>query len=312
MSKHKKHDHEEHVDESWLIPYADLLTLLLALFIVLFATSKNLDMKKVEQLQKVFQAIISGGESVFKFTSPIDTTKQQKTKNRNSNQTLMQLMQSPLPTIRDLNNVNQENASSSPEPTPEPTPENSSNPGSPAPTDGGKDGDKQKMFQAEQQQLEEMKKQLDQYIKEAKLNAQLQTSLNKQQLLITIRDQALFLPGSANLKPESKLLAQQISSMLAPHQSFQIRIGGHTDNQPISSKEFASNWELSSKRAINFLQELLKNKTIDPVNYSATGFAEFHPISENKTNDGRAKNRRVEIAIMRNFVDNNGTIEQRQ
>ncbi len=311
MSKHKKHDHEEHMDESWLIPYADLLTLLLALFIVLFATAKNLDMKKVEQIQKVFQAIISGGESVFKYTSPVTASKEQKTKNRNSNETLTVIVKSPAPTVKEETKQNKDEKkednkeSSTPVPTVNPE-------GTPAPSSGGQEGDKDKKFKEEQKQLEDMKKEIDKFIKDQKLNAQLQTSLNKQQLLITIRDQALFGAGSADLKPQSVELAKQISAMLATHQSFQIRIGGHTDNQPINSKGFASNWDLSSKRAINFLQALLINKTIDPAMYSATGFAEYHPISENKTNEGRAKNRRVEISIMRNFVDNNGTIQERQ
>ncbi|QPA30152.1 flagellar motor protein MotB [Thermaerobacillus caldiproteolyticus] len=71
MSKKKKHHHEDHIDETWLIPYADLLTLLLALFIVLFASSQ-LDQKKFEEIARSFNSAISGGIGVFDFPSPIE------------------------------------------------------------------------------------------------------------------------------------------------------------------------------------------------------------------------------------------------
>lgn len=69
--KHKKHKHEEHVDESWLIPYADLLTLLLALFIVLFASS-TVDAEKLKQISAVFSTVFEGGSGVMEQPSPTE------------------------------------------------------------------------------------------------------------------------------------------------------------------------------------------------------------------------------------------------
>ena len=69
--RHKKHKHEDHVDESWLVPYADILTLLLALFIVLFASS-TVDQKKLNEMSTVFNSIFMGGESVMEYPSPVE------------------------------------------------------------------------------------------------------------------------------------------------------------------------------------------------------------------------------------------------
>ncbi|GIW50022.1 MAG: hypothetical protein KatS3mg080_0633 [Anoxybacillus sp.] len=70
--KHKKHHHEEHVDESWLIPYADLLTLLLALFIVLFASSQ-IDSKKFMEIARAFNSVFTGGTGALQYLSPVET-----------------------------------------------------------------------------------------------------------------------------------------------------------------------------------------------------------------------------------------------
>jgi chemotaxis protein MotB len=306
MSKKHKHEHDEHVDESWLIPYADLLTLLLALFIVLFATSKNLDMKKVDAMQKVFQSIITGGMNVFEFYAPLETTKDQEEQTKTEEElqkAIEQLMQAGL--------LPSPSASSSANPEQQPTPSPSRDPSeSPLPSPEDAQKQKEEQFDEESKELEDLKKKLDKFISQQNMQMQLQTALNKQQLLITIRDQALFPPGTADLKKESIDLAKAISAMLAPYQQFQVRVGGHTDDLPINSAVFPSNWDLSSKRAINFLKVLLGNQVIDPTKYSAVGYAEFQPIADNDTPEGRAKNRRVEISILRNVIENEGQMQR--
>lgn len=316
MSKKHKHEEHEHVDESWLIPYADLLTLLLALFIVLFATSKNLDMKKVDAMQKVFNSIITGGMNVFQFYAPIDTTKQQEEKTKDEKQKEMEQLQEalknlglvavPLSPTPDSSFLPLATPDASTQPTPSPDPNEAPN----EKDNNGEKTDTQEQFEKESKDLKELQEKLEEYIQDQNLQMQLKTALNKTQLLITIRDQALFPPGSADLKKESIELAKNISAMLAPYQQFQVRIGGHSDNQPINSAAFPSNWDLSSKRAINFLKVLLTNKTIDASKYSAVGYAEFQPVGNNDTPEGRAQNRRVEISIIRNIIDNNGQLQQ--
>ena len=339
MSKKHKHDHEEHVDESWLIPYADLLTLLLALFIVLFATSKNLDMKKVTQLQKTFQSIIQGGSGVFLFYAPVEVDTEQKTRSRDAEESKnKERADGSMPSVtpEDASKVDEKKeAAQNENTTPQPSINGQNPSASPTTTPGGSKKDSQvggqadqdkkggssddeklqaentKKFDAESKDLEKLQKEIDQYIKSQNLQKELKTSLNRNQLLITINEPALFGSGDANLKPQAKSLAERISAVLAAHQEYQIQISGHTDNEPMNSKLFADNWELSSKRATNFLKGVLKNQTIDPTNFSAVGNGEFKPIADNSTAEGRAKNRRVEIAIMRNFIDLNGTVVEK-
>jgi chemotaxis protein MotB len=121
--------------------------------------------------------------------------------------------------------------------------------------------------------------------------------------MITISDNALFASGSAVVKPESKSLALSIANLLVQYPGYEIVVSGHTDNEPISTTEFKSNWDLSSARAIRFMDILLSNKKLDPKLFSAIGYGEYRPVASNATTEGRAKNRRVEVSIIRKYTD---------
>ncbi|MFK7692185.1 flagellar motor protein MotB [Paenibacillus sp. HJGM_3] len=261
MSKRRKPHHEEHIDEGWLIPYADLLTLLLALFIILFASSE-VDSKKYDQIMRSLNSAFSGGTSLFEKTTIVPITKEptdeinKKTEDyKNQNQVLTR--------------------------------------------------EQQAQFEKEMADLQELKQKLDQYIQDNGLTTQLETRLTNDLLMITIRDNALFASGSAEVKPDARLLAQAISNMLTQYPNYQIEVAGHTDNIPINTREFETNWDLSSKRASNFMKILLQNQQINPARFSTIGYGEFHPIDDNNTAEGRAKNRRVEVSILR--TAKNGT-----
>lgn len=246
MSKKKKHHHEEHIDETWLIPYADLLTLLLALFIVLFASSQ-LDQKKFQEIARSFSSALAGGLGVFDFPSPVE---------QNNPQT-------SVPNKERLTKNEQENL-------------------------------------VEQEGLRELQQNINKYIEEKHLQANLKTTLTEEGLLVTISNDVLFDSGSADIKPQYHQVAQEISRLLVMNPPRNIIISGHTDNVPIRNSKFASNWELSVMRAVNFMKLLLENKQLDPRMFSAKGYGEFKPIASNATPEGRMKNRRVEILIAPN------------
>ncbi|MBU0905066.1 MAG: flagellar motor protein MotB [Firmicutes bacterium] len=237
--KHKKHRHEEHIDESWLIPYADLLTLLLALFIVLFASS-TVDVQKLENLSVVFNEIFDGGMGVMENPSP-----------------------APLPIPEAPNESDQESSA----------------------------------FIEDQKSLEEIQNRVDEYIAVNELESQLATELTDEGLLLTIRDSVLFDPGSANIKTEYSQIAAEIATLLEFDPPRSIIVTGHTDNIPMNTSEFASNWELSVMRAVNFLKMVVENPDLNPLLFSAKGYGEFKPIASNDTAEGRAQNRRVEVLI---------------
>lgn len=254
--KNKKHqDHEEHADESWLLPYSDLMTLMLALFIVLYGMS-TVDAMKFQEMSEAFKSVLTGGTSVLDQNAMIS-----------NNRTSLSEMETPK------------------------TNEN------------GLMTKKNELKRQEQQNLESLKKQLDTYIKENGLTDDLETKLNQSQLMITISDKALFASGEAVVKPEARQLAKAISNMLQQFPDYEVIVSGHTDNVPISTYEFPSNWDLSSVRALNFMKILLLNTNLDPKKFSAIGYGEYHPVASNDTAAGRAQNRRVEVSIIRKYVD---------
>lgn len=257
MSKrNKKHqEHEEHADESWLLPYSDLMTLLLAMFIVLFGMS-NLDAQKFQDMSEAFRSVLSGGSGVLDGQSLGSTTN---------------------------------NAISDSE--------------IPKTSTDGLMRQKKQLMQQEQENLEALKKELDNYIEDNGLTEQLDTKLNQSQLMITISDKALFPSGEADVKPDARILAKAISTLLQEFPDYEVIVSGHTDNVPISTAKFPSNWDLSSARALNFMKILILNEKLDPMKFSAIGYGEYHPVTTNDTNVGRAQNRRVEVSIIRKYQD---------
>jgi chemotaxis protein MotB len=257
--KKRREEHEEHIDETWLIPYADLLTLLLALFIILFASSQ-LDSKKYDSIMHSLNNAFTGGEAPFAMSNliPINDAAN-STKNNNKNQ----------------------------------------NP--PTKTVSKEDSQLAAKLQKEEKDLEELKKSMDAFIKDNHLIEQLTTKLDNERLTITISDRALFDSGSATVKQDAQALAVAMSDMLSRYPGYQVEVAGHTDNIPIHRTDFETNWDLSAKRAVNFMKILLNNSKIDPSAYHSVGYGEYRPIVTNDTTEGRAKNRRVEVSIIRNI-----------
>ncbi len=237
--RHRRVHHEEHADETWLIPYADLLTLLLALFIVLFASSQ-IDQQKFSKMITSFESAFGGpfeGMSGGRF--------------------------SVLP------------------------PGNQSS--GPTPAD------------KEMAQLKGAQSHLEKFIQMNKMSKDLEAVIIDQGMLIRIRDNALFASGSADMFPEARQVAAEIAKLLVPLNQ-NVIISGHTDNVPINTYEFPTNWDLSSKRALNFMKFLLAQEpTLKPEKFSAIGYGEYRPLASNDSIDGRAKNRRVEVLILKNF-----------
>lgn len=258
--KSRRHEQkEEHINETWLIPYADILTLLLALFIVLFASS-SIDTKKFDQLMLSFNTALSGGTGVFE-TSHI------------------------IPIGREVVALGTELS------------ENTA-----VIVDSRKRRELEERIRREQEELEELKRQIDEYIEEKGLNTQLTTELNQYQLVLRISDNALFASGSATVRSDARQLAVAISDMLVNYPGYDVIVSGHTDNRPINTPEFNDNWVLSWKRAYNFMQIMLQNKELDPARFSPIGYGEYRPVDTNDTEEGRAANRRVEISIIRTLV----------
>ena len=262
MSKGRKKHHEEHVSEAWLIPYADILTLLLALFIVLFSMS-SIDAVKFQSLAQSFNSAFTGAEGVLQYDSPIPP----------------EFETSDIGPIEEELDENEQI---------------------------NKDGLAEQLaeqFAADLEKLGELQDEINQYIEAKGLVGKLETSLTDEGLMISIGDKVLFESGSANVRASDLYIANEISDLLIMNPPRNIVISGHTDNVPIGTARFESNWELSMVRAMNFMKILLRNDQLDPRWFSAKGYGEYQPIAPNDTSEGRAKNRRVEILIMPNSIN---------
>src|ERR1700686_3620503 len=116
-------------------------------------------------------------------------------------------------------------------------------------------------------------------------------------LVISLREAGFFESGSAKMKTASQPAFDRIASMLRAG-DYRLRIEGHTDNAPIHNSQFASNWELSTSRATEIVRLLIVRDGFVADRLSAAGYAEFHPVSSNRTAEGRGANRRVDIIIL--------------
>ena len=120
-------------------------------------------------------------------------------------------------------------------------------------------------------------------------------------LTVNILDRIMFDSGEADLKTEGEKILQKIAGILAQYPQRQIHVIGHTDNVPIRASartRFPSNWELSTSRATAAVRFLCEKAGVDPRRLGAVGYGEFHPIADNATPEGRAKNRRIALVVL--------------
>lgn len=119
----------------------------------------------------------------------------------------------------------------------------------------------------------------------------------KGKLTVNMVEAILFDSGRAVVKPEGLKVLQKVIDILKGVTDKAIRIEGHTDNVPIRTAQFPSNWELSAARATN-VARFLQQQGIDPTILAAVAYGEYKPVAENDTKEGRAKNRRIEIILV--------------
>ncbi len=155
---------------------------------------------------------------------------------------------------------------------------------------------------------EKQKKELSRMENQAdELEKQLQDEITKgeirlkkyhDRIIINIDDRISFDSGESELKKTFLPTLDKISKILSEYPEYYIVVEGHTDNVPIKTSRFRNNWQLSTERALAVLDYLLKNKSLDPRRFSATGYGEHRPIVPNDTKENRALNRRVDIVVI--------------
>jgi chemotaxis protein MotB len=260
-------DHEGGHDEGerWLVSFADMMTLLFALFMVLFSIS-SVNTSKLTALQKSLQdafsgAVLSGGKSIMQTGSTQDSGKRAAA-------------EPPLTSLTPL--TSQPSTSVSP-----------------------KSGDAAKKAAAETRDFQALKRRVDALARHAGLQGKVLTTVRRRGLEIQIlTDRVFFDSGSATLKPEALGILDKIALVLGAEQKHPIVVEGHTDSQPIGGSQYPSNWELSGGRAAAVVR-LFSGHGVLSRRLSFQGYGENEPIATNSTAGGRSKNRRVEVVLPR-------------
>lgn len=140
--------------------------------------------------------------------------------------------------------------------------------------------------------VEELQKMID--------GGQLTVSIEQGRIVINLPENVLFRSGRAVVNSEGQEALKQIGGVLKEFSERRFQIEGHTDNIPIKSARYPSNWELSTARALSVVH-LMIQEGVKPQNVSAAGFGEFHPRADNESKEGRALNRRIEIIMLPNL-----------
>jgi chemotaxis protein MotB len=155
-------------------------------------------------------------------------------------------------------------------------------------------------YMQETQAMKELQEQFSEFLAENQLEDKVSVTLDERGLIIRFQDSILFTSGSADLLPQSDAVLQEVRAMLETITNH-VRVEGHSDNIPINTLRFPSNWELSTSRATTVVRYMVDHGLASS-RLSALGYAEFRPVVSNDTAEGRAKNRRVDIVVIRNSL----------
>jgi len=271
--RNRKAHKEEESSERWLLTYADMITLLMALFMVLFSIS-SVNISKYQTLQRSLRAafsgnILPGGKSIAQPGATANS--------------------SHAPTSIDVQAIVPVTAATAS------SLQSSSTHGS---ASGSSSAQAAQTAAAQQQQLfAHIKAQLDHYAAAHGFSNQVKAIIEARGLDIKVlTDQLLFPSGQASLDARSTPLLGEIAALVNIDQKHPVDVEGNTDNVPIRSAQFPSNWELSTARASTVVRFLISHG-VGPMRMTATGNADQHPRDSNLTASGRAQNRRVEIVL---------------
>ena len=249
--------------ERWLVSYGDFITLLFAVFVTLYAMSQT-DKKKVEQVAASYRSAFGISAGSGSSSSNI----------LNSSEIM------PIPSLQIV---------------PAPPKKEKHKEDNEKNTDGS-DSNKKPLTQGGDSQ--DIKKSIKISLKPLQLVGDVIVEESSRGLAIRLEEDIFFEPGSAVIKPEALPIIGKIAGAVSIITNQQIRIEGHTDNLPIATTRYSSNWELSLDRASNIMRIFLTKYDFSPVNISIAGYGQYRPLASNETEAGRKKNRRVDIVLL--------------
>ena len=277
---------EEGSNERWLLTYADMITLLMALFMVLFSIS-SVNISKYETLQKSLKAafsgnILPGGKAI---------AQQGATNNSAHTPSKVELQAIEPVATEGSSSLQNSTAHGTRSPTTSSSPSSS--------TSAAAAALKQAEAQNQAAEFARIKRELEAYAASHGFAKSVKATIEARGLVIRVlTDDLLFASGQATLEGRAGGLLAEIAQLLNVDQTHPISVEGNTDNVPIHSSQFPSNWELSTARASTVVRFLIAHG-VGSRRLTATGNAEQRPYDSNATAAGRARNRRVEIVMRR-------------
>lgn len=268
MSRRNRKQKNQNDSSSWLTTYSDMVTLLLAFFVLLFSFS-TVDAQKWQALVDALTGnvgIIDGGQS-FSTTPGIDDG-------------------SDLDNIADASDLFKDKVMASDDP-------------------GEVDDKSNQIKQQNDKEFVALYESISTYMEENNIDADVLINKAHTEILVRFRDYILFDTGKSDIKQKALNILNEIVLFIndnIDNINF-IRVVGSADNRPINTYLYQTNWELSTDRAVKVVRYLQEEHGISGNKLVAAGYGEYHPIESNDTAEGRAKNRRVDIFIVRNVVD---------
>jgi chemotaxis protein MotB len=145
--------------------------------------------------------------------------------------------------------------------------------------------------------IAELKRQLEAAIGQEIRNHEVVMRVTPEGFVISLKDLGFFNSGQAVLLPGASAKIERIAKVLAQH-GLDLRVEGHSDDQPIHTAQFRSNWELSTARAMAVLLLLVNDSGLDPKKISVAGYGQYRPVADNSTPEGRQMNRRVDLVVV--------------
>jgi len=258
-----KRKREPHVNhERWLVSYADFITLLFAFFVVLYSSSQ-VDKRKAGHLALAIQVAFQE-LGVFQSSSTKIPVKDDDAM--------------PFEKVQVVENIN-------------------------------KDADLKHFINpmkgqlssaGEPQSLQEAQGAIQKALGPEIQRHEVSMSMRREGLVVSLSEIGFFESGSATIRASSLDAISRLAAVLKKRPE-NLRLEGHTDNIPIHTARFATNWELSTTRATNLIQLLIVKYSLPASHLSAAGYGEFHPVATNGTPEGRAQNRRLDVVILAPF-----------
>ncbi|SFM09053.1 chemotaxis protein MotB [Gracilibacillus orientalis] len=262
MKRRNKQRPEKKGAPKWMVTYADMVTLILVFFVLLFSMSQ-IDAEKFRAIadafksENIFEAMPSIIEEQFP-TENVEVLKEEENDDKSEDTILGEDHEGQEQIDSEFNTV-------------EGTPD--------------------------QDELDELLAEVESYLNKNDLNQVISATRTDQGVVLVLQERVLFETGEAEVLDPAKPFLNKISTLLSNIPN-EVRVEGHTDNRPISSYRYPSNWELSGARASSVIRFLIESNDFKESRFIATGFGDTRPVASNDSSEGWSTNRRVEIVIL--------------